>query len=308
MGDGLGAISNPDEVSELRADLERATLERDAARCLLADHAQHDSSCEHFAEAASLAAELMQLKSTEKHLRATWTDLLGRQMALQTERDKALLREDELLARAENAEGRVSVLERERAQAIMNPKTPDCRWGEMVGDAIARAEKAETETESIRDSLRSAIARAEKAERESDELRERLRIAVAERDVALRDRNDARRDFEAMRDWRDNVTRQRDEEADRAHHANGVVVQQAAALDAERRKVADLTEQLAGHVQQHDIEAECLAEAKRENAELREALEGSRGLLCLYSAPACIAMIQRIDDTLARLDAGKDGG
>jgi chromosome segregation ATPase len=299
MGDGLGAISNPDEVSELRADLERVTRERDAARCLLADHAQHDSSCGHFAEAASLAAELMQLKSTEKHLRATWTDLLGRQMDLQTERDKALLREDELLARAENAEGRVSVLERERAQAIMNPKTPDCRWGEMVGDAIASADKAETETESIRDSLRSAIARAEKAERESDELRERLRIAVAERDVALRDRNDARRDFEAMRDRRDNVTRQRDEEADRAHHANGVVVQQAAALDAERCKVADLTERLDAdgviasecwELLKHDVvdvNRESLSmvvrrvvltrdEARRENAELREAIEKLR--------------------------------
>jgi hypothetical protein len=129
-----------------------------------------------------------------------------------------------------------------------------------------------------------------------DELHERLRVAVAEREVALRDRNDARRDFEAMRGWRDFVVLTRDD----VRRENRKL----------RAQVADLTEQLAGHVQQHAIEAECLAEAKRENAQLREALTKCANLTRHQeNSPSTVWEVGlRVNAIVAAALARKDGG
>jgi chromosome segregation ATPase len=180
-----------------------------------------------------------------------------------------------------------------------------------MGDIVEdwQAERSEAESEVIR--LRADLEKmtGERAELRSeleaasirrlnnlDELHERLRIAVAEREVALRDRNDARRDFEAMRGWRDFVVLTRDD----VRRENRKL----------RAQVADLTEQLAGHVQQHAIEAECLAEAKRENAELREAIEKLRPVIedDGFAAVTWSELHGVCVGLLAHLDAGKDGG
>jgi cell division septum initiation protein DivIVA len=179
--------------------------------------------------------------------------------------------------------------------------------GELVEDM--QAERSEAESEVIR--LRADLEKmtGERAELRSeleaasirrlnnlDELHERLRIAVAEREVALRDRNDARRDFEAMRGWRDFVVLTRDD----VRRENRKL----------RAQVADLTEQLAGHVQQHAIEAECLAEAKRENAQLREALTKCANLTRHQeNSPSTVWEVGlRVNAIVAAALARKDGG
>jgi hypothetical protein len=126
-----------------------------------------------------------------------------------------------------------------------------------MGDIVEdwQAERSEAESEVIRlradlekmtgerDELRGELE-AESIRRlnQLDELRERLRIAIAERDVALRDRNDARRDFEAMRDWRDNMMRQRDEAISRAEKAEAERDQWASERAAYTRSLDELLE------------------------------------------------------------------
>jgi DNA repair exonuclease SbcCD ATPase subunit len=194
--------------------------------------------------------------------------------------------------------------------------------GELVEDM--QAERSEAESEVIR--LRADL---EKMTGERDELRGELEAESIRR---LNQLDELRELFEAMRDWRDNMMRQRDEAIARAEnaanecnewraaverHAFAAIPSPLAASNAVAElcsKVADLTEQLAGHVQQHAIEAACLAEARRENAEVREALTKCANLTRHQeNSPSTVWEVGLrvnaiVAAALARNDARKDGG